>query len=216
MAGGGYSASCSRGAACWGDPLRSASSAPASGRTCKQPCPPPHAPRPCPHRQWENAVARLERAEMTRARTGREPTKRTGCCGELVETIPLLQVRPPAAGTTLHQHTMSPPRGCLPNQDSLCAAPTLARLPSISHIHPLPLSLLPCRRRSWSLRCASRRRAAARGPPTSRPPGLCSSKARPRRRWRRARRYTERTPPSFRWGRGGRGAWGSRRHCRRG
>ncbi|KAI8473306.1 MAG: hypothetical protein J3K34DRAFT_411580 [Monoraphidium minutum] len=41
--------------------------------------------------QWEQAVARLERAEMTRRRTGREPTKRAGCCGEAAEVIPQLQ-----------------------------------------------------------------------------------------------------------------------------
>jgi hypothetical protein len=42
--------------------------------------------------EWENAVARLERAVMTRARTGREPTKRVQCCGgERVSAIALLQ-----------------------------------------------------------------------------------------------------------------------------
>jgi len=43
--------------------------------------------------QWEAAVANLERAEMTRQRSGREPRKRVGACScETVEVIPQLQV----------------------------------------------------------------------------------------------------------------------------
>jgi hypothetical protein len=38
---------------------------------------------------------------MTRQRTGKEPMKRAACCSrEMVETIPLLQVRP--AGVRRH------------------------------------------------------------------------------------------------------------------
>jgi hypothetical protein len=42
--------------------------------------------------QWESAVARLERAELTRRRTGRDPVKRFCCTRQRVETIPMLQV----------------------------------------------------------------------------------------------------------------------------
>lgn len=47
-------------------------------------------------------MAKLERAELTRQRTGREPLQRTRyCSSEKVEVIPLLQVRDdPSAGMT--------------------------------------------------------------------------------------------------------------------
>jgi hypothetical protein len=48
--------------------------------------------------QWENAVGQLERAELTRVRSGREPMVCTSLWRwRRQEVIPLLRVRPHAA-----------------------------------------------------------------------------------------------------------------------